>query len=175
MKVSDKLITQTISGRNYRVFRQWISIFDRLQETPKDANALNLLQQYNRKWKEPKEYIQLDANEHDVPEYGMLGVLGYSVSFVDPSKQRQNIIPERRQALLKHIFANELPPLFDESYRQKWGDPNSQQRLDHILSVLNKLVGNREYRFERFSKNKERWNEDIRAIEVFRKEQFHKL
>ena len=98
----------------------------------------------------------------------MLKTLGYSVSFRDPKTQADNINKERRIALLKHIYANECPPLLDQRYKDAWARPASHDRLDKIISVLSSLIKSKDAHYTRNEKAVGRWKHDIKELEKFR-------
>ena len=98
----------------------------------------------------------------------MLSALGYNVSDAKSELRSNNIDPENRLELLKHIFANECPPLYDQIYRDKWNAPSSVERLDKMISVLDSLTKSQNAHYKRNAKAVQRWQQDIKGLKAFR-------
>jgi len=172
MKFSPKLIERTIGATSEKVYGQWLSVFNALQKNSADETALELLAQYNKHWSTHSDFVSIKTNDFGVPEYGMLKTLGYSVSFRYPKTQTDNINKKRRLALLKHIYANECPPLLNQRYKEAWARPASIERLDKIISVLSSLIKGKEAHYNRNAKAMERWKYDINELEKFKARTF---
>ena len=168
MKFSPKLKDIKIGPRKARYYGQWFQVFKTLHKNNTHEQALQLLTQYNQYWSEATEFEEISANDYGVPEYGMLSALGYNVSDATSELRSNNINPDTRLALLKHIYSNECPPLHNKTYRDKWGKPSSGKRLDKIISVLESLTKSKDARYKRNAKAVQRWTQDIEVLKEFR-------
>ena len=149
-------------------FGQWIAVFNKLTGEADHPEALHLLAQYNSIWAEPEQFIPIPDNNHNVPERGMLRALGYSVSNGDA----KNFDTVRRQKLLVYMIENQFPPLHSREYRDKWGAPNTVQRVEQMISVLKKLAEKWDSGFKRNARAKSRWLEDAEFLTSYKAAHF---
>ena len=175
MKISPKLVERNDIEHSVLYYSQWVKIFDALRKDKNDLLTNEMLNNYNNYWRNLDAYADIAKNEYDVPEQGMLSVLGYSVAENKVTAKQINSDDGRRISLLLHIFKNECPKISDENYTRKWGKPSTIERLDKMIDVLNKLsspFSNPNARYKRMSKQVERWNMDLKKLKEYKLSNF---
>lgn len=74
-------------------------------------------------------------SDGDWPDQSPLASLGYRVGSKAPSR-------DRRRELLRIAFTSALPQVISPQYMEKWGRPNSSQRLHQIATHLASMCRN---------------------------------
>lgn len=67
---------------------------------------------------------------------GLLNFMGYKVGETDGEPRHV------RQRILTEIFSGPLPPVFEQSYLEKWADPSSAGRLHQLAETIAALTRN---------------------------------
>jgi hypothetical protein len=82
----------------------------------------------------------IDIPENDSPNEGLLGHFGYHVG------QQSNLGVDKRRKILEDVYSVRVGTLpersFSQSYLNKWGDPESEDRLQKMSKVIAALCRN---------------------------------
>lgn len=102
------------------------------------------------------EFTGVTAVEGEWPKAGMLDAFGYHVG------KTHGLPPNGREQLLRFIFEERLPVVFDRTYTEAWGDPRSPRRLQKLAETLAAMTRNAKRNTARdYTKAISDWEHDL--------------